>query len=91
MNVRPTQSSPFHPTCSFRNRLKKALRLIRDRKVLYSPCARWHSTSTETPQKGVSVTTPEGVVVAAWIYRYEYLVQKDRVQNSCPDHSANQH
>ncbi|KAJ5949811.1 hypothetical protein N7454_001395 [Penicillium verhagenii] len=32
MNVRPTQSSPFHPTCPFRNRLKKALRLIRNRK-----------------------------------------------------------
>ncbi|KAJ5548299.1 hypothetical protein N7513_005533 [Penicillium frequentans] len=35
MNVRPTQSSPFHPTCPFRNRLKKALRLIRDRKSFF--------------------------------------------------------
>ncbi|CAI7659956.1 unnamed protein product [Penicillium pancosmium] len=65
LHVRPTQSSPFHPTCPSQDRLKKALRLIRDR-FCSPPCARMHSTTTDAPGERVSVTATfwEAVVAA---------------------------
>jgi hypothetical protein len=53
------------PPCPFRDRLKKALRLIRDQMSRSSPCAE-HSTITDTPWDRVPVTESEETVVAAW-------------------------
>ncbi|KAJ9404546.1 hypothetical protein DTO045G8_7768 [Paecilomyces variotii] len=52
-----SKSSPFHPPCPFRDRLKKALRLNRNPKGIVLRHVLEHSTGTDIPQKGISVTT----------------------------------
>lgn len=66
-HVRSSESSPFHPPCPFRDRLKKALRLscdLKNKGLIFAMC-RDTRHITDIPWVGRSVTTSADAVVAA--------------------------
>ncbi|EPS26371.1 hypothetical protein POX_g09325 [Penicillium oxalicum] len=68
-NVRSTQSSPFHPTCLSQGRLKKALRLIRNREniVLRLVSKKTPDYYRRTRGKARQLQHPRIAVAAAWV------------------------